>query len=108
MTDERWQETIEKLSEQFSIVEQKTEATNDGHGSVERIVFTSPLGKLRLSRTIHDRVVGERAVGSNRIGGDVSISKVYSSEDQVDFLTVERENEAGDWTELDPSQLGIS
>ncbi len=108
MTDERWQETLDQLSERFSVLSRATEPAEDGHGTTERVVFSGPLGKLRLSRTVHDRVVGERATGSHRIGSDVAIEKVYDSGDHVSFLTLEREGASGEWEELDPAKLGVS
>lgn len=108
MTDERWQETIDKLTEQFSVIERNQESSADDHVSVDRIIFRGPTGTLRLERTVHDRVIGEKATGSNRIGGDVRIEKLYADGEQVDFLKLARLNEtSGEWQELNPDNLAL-
>lgn len=108
MTDERWQEIVDKLTEQFSVIEHIGEPGSDGHSTIDRIVFRGPAGTLRLERTVHDRVVGEKAVGSKRIGGDVAIEKIYADGEQVDYLKLARLNESsGEWEELDPDKLAL-
>jgi len=108
MTDERWQEILDKLTENFTVIEHNEEASPEGHGSVYRVVFRGPAGTLRLERTVHDRVIGEKAVGSNRIGGDVMIEKQYAEGETVDFLKLARLNESsGEWEELNPDNLAL-
>lgn len=108
MTEERWQETIDKLAERFGQIERSEESLAEGHGKIEQVVFHGPLGTLRLERTTHDRIIGEKTMTSKRIGGDVAISKMYDSSERVDYLKLARLNETnGAWEELDAKQLGV-
>ncbi|MFH0853533.1 MAG: hypothetical protein V1853_03945 [bacterium] len=109
MKEERWQEILEMMREKFEVVDESTEPLEDGHGQVHSVIVNSPLGRIKLERTTRDRVVGEKAIGSKRIGSDVQIEKIFSKDDQVDFLKALKFNETThEWEEFQPSQMGLS
>jgi len=67
-------------------------------------VFTSPVGKVRLERITKPRTVGQRAVGSRRIGGATRVESVYDLHDFVHFVVASRwDATAGAWKEIDAS-----
>lgn len=92
MTDERWQEVLEHVKETFTVSEHDTEEYphEDGGGSVEFVVFESPMGKIRMERDVHAKVVGTKVTASRRIGSAAREEKMYSSDEMVDTLHVYR------------------
>lgn len=99
MNQERWQELKVRLEESFEIVSHTMLELDPGPGKVERIVFRTPSASMKAEFTTKPRVVGERGMGSRRIGGDVSIQKVYSTTETVCTLKLFRQ-QGDDWTEL--------
>ncbi len=108
MTNEKWQELVGRIRDQFQVISHDNGPRPEGEGTVESIVFQSQLGKVKLERTVYHKVLGERAMGSKRIGGDVQVQKVLSPDEIIDFLTGYRWNDNTEaWDEIKPEQLGL-
>ena len=106
MKDERWQEVTEKIQKVFPDHEHEEETILDGKGSIEAFIFDGPNGRMKLERTKRPKVVGEKGLGSKRIGSDTTIEKVYSENEVVDFVTVYIWNDAqDDWVKLEDDSL---
>jgi len=107
MTDDKWKDALDRITERFTVFEQGTEPLPEyPNGKREFIVFQSPLGKVRLERTTKPRTVGERAITSRRIGGTTKVEQQYDLHDMVHFLTATRWDEAsGTWREIDASHI---
>ena len=69
-------------------------------------IFVNPAGRMRLERSVRPRLLEEKTHYSGRLGGDTGIEKVYSDTETVDMVKLSREDEAGDWIEMDVSALG--
>ncbi|USN53129.1 MAG: hypothetical protein H6760_03030 [Candidatus Nomurabacteria bacterium] len=109
MLDEKWEEICEMIEEKLDLQSRSTEPDEDGHGATETLIFRGPQGNMKLSRSVRGRFVGEKAIVSKRIGGDVQIEKEYSDTETVDFLQLFRQDpESGEWVELQLSDLGLS
>ncbi|MBI5037159.1 MAG: hypothetical protein HZC01_00400 [Candidatus Kerfeldbacteria bacterium] len=106
MHDDRWQEIIQKVKDSFPVEEHDTKPIDDRPGTVEYIIFTGPLGKMKLARTTSPKVMGTRGMGSHRIGGETSVQYQYSDSEFVHTFTasVWKNN---DWHELDPSAFTL-
>ena len=108
MTNEKWQELVGRIQDQFQVISHDKEPRPEGEGTVESIVFQNPLGRLKLERTVYHKIIGERGMGSKRIGGDVQIQKIRSADEVIDFLEGFKWNEATEaWDEIKPEQLGL-
>lgn len=92
MTDERWHDVLDHIKETFTVFEHDTEeyTPEDGGGTVEFLVFESPMGKIRLERDVHAKVVGTKVTTSRRIGSGAREEKIYSTDEMVDTLHVYR------------------
>ena len=101
MTDERWQEIIGHIKDKFEVLAHQTDALgdDDGSGSVERIEFNGPLGRMKLERTTRPRVMGKKTIGSRRIGSETAVEYVYSdSEVTHQFMAYRWSDADQDWS----------
>lgn len=109
MRDDRWEEICEMIQEKLTLHSRTSEPAEDENGFTETLVFDGPQGTMKLSRTVRGRLLGEKALASKRIGGDVQIEREYSDTETVDFMKLERQNpDTGEWTEVQLSDLGLA
>ena len=103
MNDDRWQDIILKIKENFGIDEQRTEdlAEEKGLGEVEVVEFTGPLGKMKLERTTQPLVIDRKSIGSKRIGSDKVIKYTYSDTEKIHrFKAFKWDDAQDDWEEM--------
>lgn len=101
MNDERWMQLVDRIESSFVVNSRGSRATDHG-GSEEWIEFESPRGRVKLVRTTSARVIGERALGSRRIGSDTSIEKIVDPDDLVSRLSALQYNPAtGAWENIE-------
>lgn len=105
MTPDRWEQLKGTILDRFEIIERATQPLERDPGTVELLVFKSPAGVIKLEFTRKPRVIGERGMGSRRIGSAVIIQRAYSDEDEVSFLKAFRQGADQSWTEIDPQAL---
>ena len=100
MTDEQWEETVDRAEKQFGVGERGEEALAEG-GYVAWIEFEGPQGRMKLERTVKPRLKEARMTFSKRIGSGVVVKKVYDPEAMVSFMKAYRWNEGSDdWEEM--------
>lgn len=100
MTDSQWNDLIDRVEQKFGLFERDTNRAENGE-VVESLVFSSPMGKVKLTRTVRPRVIGEAATYSKRIGASVAVKKLYDQNDKVSFLAAYLWDAiADDWREL--------
>lgn len=94
MTQDRWQEILEMVKSTFS-VEDSGSVTSEVHGGTtsEFIVFSGPLGRLKLEFITQPALVDTKTTYKKRIGADVLVEQVYSPTDIVHRLEVWKWNE---------------
>lgn len=103
MTDEKWQEVIGQIKDNFKVVSEATQdlAIEQGQGIVEVIEFIGPLGKMKLERTTRPLVVDKRTIGSRRIGSQTKVEYIYSETEKIHKLKAYRwSDDSGDWLEI--------
>jgi hypothetical protein len=83
MDDEKWQDTIGRIQDDFEVLEHETKELDDSPGSMEIIVFKSPAGKMKLERTTKPLVLDKKALGSKRIGSQTTVEYIYSETEKV-------------------------
>ncbi len=102
MLDEKWLDIISRVEEKFDILEHEKEDLMEIPGTIEYIIFVSPLGKVKLERTVKPLVLDKKTNYSNRIGGNVSVEYVYSDTETVDkFKAYKWDDNEDDWTDID-------
>ncbi|MCL5794876.1 MAG: hypothetical protein M1338_00750 [Patescibacteria group bacterium] len=85
MTDEKWQQVIANIKDNFELISHETSpiAEEDGGGEAEIIEFNGPLGKMKLERTTQPLVIDKKTIGSRRIGSQTKVEYVYSDTEKV-------------------------
>jgi hypothetical protein len=102
MDDEKWQDTIGRIQDDFEMLEHATKELEEGPGSVEYIVFNGPLGKMKLARTTRPLVLDRKAIGSKRIGSQTKVEYIYSDTEKVHTLKAYKWDDGQqDWVEIE-------
>ena len=103
MTDEKWQEIIAKIKDNFEVIEHITQDIPQdlGPGQVESILFNGPVGKVKMERTTQPLVLDKKTIGSKRIGSGTTVTYIYSETEKVHRFKAYLWNETdNDWVEL--------
>jgi hypothetical protein len=102
MTDDKWLTILERVKEQFSVLDEGVEEFDDRPGTMAFMTFVGPGDqKMRVERMVYPPVIGKNTSGSRRIGSDTRVEYQYSDTDMVDRLGVSRWSNADDaWVEV--------
>ncbi|MFH0840961.1 MAG: hypothetical protein V1865_03225 [bacterium] len=104
---DKWKETLDLIKEKFE-VEDEGVLESDEHGgtTIEYIIFTGPIGKMKMEFISKPKVLEKNTTYSNRIGSDVTIDYVYSETEKSTQLLISRWSEADDdWLPVDSSNF---
>lgn len=104
MTDEKWEQLIGRIKDEFDVEDHKTMDGKREREKIEEIVFNGPIGKMKVARSVRPRVLDEKTHYSNRIGGDMSVERVYSDDEFVNNIEVFKD-EDGEWVPVDNSMF---
>jgi len=110
MTDEKWQDIIAKIKDNFELIDHHTKEFPEerGKGEVEIIEFNGPLGKMRLERTTQPLVIDKKTIGSRRIGSDIKVEYIYSDTEKVHKFTAYKYNDdSQSWVEMEMERGGF-
>lgn len=80
MTDEKWIEIVGRVKDAFAVEEEGEEPLEEEPGKRQWIIFAGPEGSMKLEHISHHYVVGEKSLGSRRIGSGQTIQRKYSDE----------------------------
>ena len=105
MTEEKWEQVVGQIKDSFDIESHETEEGDLDGESFEVLIFTNPLGRMRLVRQTKPRLLETKTLYSNRKGATGTEERVYSDTETVDMVRLYREV-GGDWEEIDASALG--
>jgi len=109
MQDEKWQEILGKVKDNFEVLEEDKEELDPGPGEVEYIIFIGPLGKMKLERTSRPVVLDKKGIGSRRIGSQASVEYIYSETDKSHtFKAYKWGEEQDDWVEMEAGPSSFS
>lgn len=106
MNQEKWEQLIGRIQDEFAVLEHATEDGDIDGEKVESLIFVNPAGKMMLERSVRPRLLEEKTHYSGRLSGETGIEKIYSDTETVDAVKLFRENEAGEWVEMDAGALG--
>ena len=101
MNDSKWAEVLDKVESQFEIEDQGVESLAEvPGGTMEFVVFNSPMGRMRLARETRPRVEQTKAIGGSKYGAGSMIEKVYSDTEVVHRFLAWKEVD-GEWEAID-------
>lgn len=99
MTRDRWLDIKATIKDKFTILEEGTEAREEGPGQIEFIEFDGPLGRLRCEYESHPKIIGKRALGGHKVGVGGRMKYEYDPHEETATFTVWKFTN-GDWEEL--------
>jgi len=106
MNNEKWQNTLGKIKDSFQGVEEGSEPMAEHGGTRAWIIFQGPLGKMKLERIAHPRVVGKTVLHSKRIGSSATVEYTYDETDIVGYVKAYKWNEGTQtWDEMKAPEL---
>ena len=109
MHQDRWRDVVGQIKDNFEVEEYEvTTSEEDGGTTLERLIFESPLGKVKMEFLVRPKVLDKKITYSNRIGSDSIIEYVYDPVEKSCQLLVYRWSEANnDWLPFDAQNLGF-
>ena len=108
MNIEKWQNIISLIKDKFEVEEEGVEELEDiPDGKVEFIIFSGPLGRMRLEYTTKPVILDKKTIGSKRIGSDTAVQYIYSdTEVSNTFKAYKWDADSEEWTEMEKESLG--
>jgi hypothetical protein len=106
MTQEKWQNIVGLIKDKFGVEDEGREELADiPSGSVEFIIFSGPLGRMRLEYTSKPVVLDKKSIGSKRIGSEATVQYIYSDTEMSNtFKAYKWEDE--EWVEMEQEAAG--
>ena len=109
MQDEKWEQLKEEIKRKFEVEEEgKEDLTREveneliKQGTVEFIVFMSPLGKIKLARESKPVVLDKKFIYSHRAGAAARTEYEFSDTELTHKLKVYKWSDDDDeWREID-------
>ena len=102
MNDDKWQDVVGRVQDDFEVLEHETLDLEQGPGSVEYIVFNGPLGKMKLERISRPLVIDKKGLGSRRIGSATDVVYTYSDTEKTHkFRAYKWDSQPNDWVEIE-------
>jgi len=103
MTDDKWLQIVDRVKDKFKIEEEDARQDTREDGSWERrewIIFTGPLGRMKIERLIRPMIMNEQRIYSKRQGTAANVVYEYSDTETTSALRVYRDV-AGTWETMD-------
>jgi len=109
MTQEKWQEIIGKIKDDFPVEEtEKIHFDEEGGVDLEYIIFKGPLGRMKLEFITKPVVLDKKTKYSNRIGQQTVVEYVYSPDELSHKLKAYKWDEAiNDWLEMEAKKFEL-
>lgn len=103
MLKEKWQEILGHIKDNFEVSEHDHEYIDDEGGiDIEFVVFTGPLGRMRLEFIEKPVILDKKTTYSKRIGSETKIDYVYSENEKSTQMNAYKWDEAEEnWVEIE-------
>ncbi|MBU1092146.1 hypothetical protein KJ836_00460 [Patescibacteria group bacterium] len=103
MNQEKWGEILDRVKDQFEVLEHTKLPGDDDIGELETLIFNSPMGKLKLVMITRPVVLDRKVVGAHRRGlSKGQYEYIYSDTETSSRLEAYKE-ENGEWQTFDSS-----
>jgi len=108
MTQEKWQDIVNLIKDKFEIEDEGEEELEDiPDGKIEFIIFSGPLGRMRLEYTTKPVILDKKTIGSRRIGSETAVQYIYSKDEMSQtFKAYKWEDDQDNWVEMEQESLG--
>lgn len=102
MTLEKWKKITDNIRDSFEVEDEGSEHYEEEGGvDVEFIVFTGPLGRMKLELETRPVVLDKKTKYSNRIGSETKVDYVYSADEKsLRFFAYKWDDAQNDWSEI--------
>ncbi len=109
MTPEKWQSIADKIKDDFQVEDEGEEHIDDEGGiDISYIVFSGPVGRIRLEFVAKPVVLDKKTIYSRRIGSETKVDYVYSEEEKSYTLLAYKWNESkNDWQEINSDMFNL-
>lgn len=106
---DRWKDILDQIHQYFAVEDQGIVESDEHGGTIsEFIIFTGPMGKMKLEFISKPRVIDKQTTYSNRIGSDVNIDYIYSPTEKVyTFLVYKWSEVDNDWQPVDAGSFNL-
>lgn len=107
MQPEKWTMIKGNVKDKFNVEDEGIEHLDEEGGiDIEYLVFSTPLGKIRLEYVVKPVVLDKKTTYSKRIGAETKIDYVYSEIEKSYKLDAYKWNDKNDtWEEIDGSSF---
>lgn len=103
MNQEKWGEILDRVEDQFEVLEHTKMPGEDDVGEVENIIFNSPMGKMKLVLVTRPVVLDRKIIGAHRRGvSKAQYEYIYSDTETSSRLEAYKEDN-GEWISVDSS-----
>jgi hypothetical protein len=108
MTPDRWKDITGNIKDNFEVEDEGHEHIDEEGGiDIEFIVFSGPLGLMRLEFISKPVVLDKKTTYSKRIGSETKVDYVYSRDEMGYALVAYKWDNAQDgWVEIDAGSFG--
>jgi len=102
MLPDKWEQTKGHILDTFSNVEiSAMELPDPEVGKKEIVLFSGPLGQMKLEYYTKPVILNRNTHGSRRIGSHTAVEYVYSNSDFTHFLKVYKlDLDSDEWQEM--------
>lgn len=100
MNDDKWGEILDRIEDQFGILDRGDESIPDvPNGKREFVIFEGPMGRMMLERITRPKILGEKSFGGSKYGTGSGVEKIYSPDETTKTMKVYREVD-DEWEEV--------
>jgi len=103
MTPDRWKQIKGNIKDNFEVEDEGlTHLDDEGGIDIDFIIFTGPLGRMRLEFVSKPVILDKKTTYTRRIGSETKVDYVYSDEEKSHKLIVYKWSEDEDeWVEAE-------
>ena len=103
MTEEKWENVKGQIKDKFKVEDEGSEHSDERGGvDTEFIVFTGPLGRMKLEFITKPVVLDKKTTYSNRIGSETKVNYIYSESEKTSRLIAYKwEDGQEEWVEIE-------
>jgi len=103
MTREKWDSIIDNIKTNFKVAESSNNhSEKEGGIDIEYIIFTGPLGLMKLEYITRPVIEDKKVLYSNRIGSESKVEYIYSKNEKSSKMKAYKwDEERDDWIEIE-------